>query len=544
MRQLFTLFLLSMLLFSCHEKKDSYGGKKVFRYNESSGITSLDPAFANNQANIWACNHLFNGLVQLDEKLHVLPCIASSWEVSDDAMTYTFHLRNEVTFHQDPLFTTTRKVIAADFLYSFNRIADKKVASSGAWIFNSIKKNQSGEVIGFINQNDSTFIILLDHPFPPFLGLLASSYAAVVPHEIVDHYGKDFRNHPIGTGPFLFSRWIERIALILHKNPNYFELDKNGKRLPYLDAIMISFISDKQSAFLEFLKGKLDLVSGLDASYKDDLLTPNGKLRSKYMGRFQMETAPYLNTEYLGMLVDSNLTLMKGNPLNDVRIRQAINMGFDRAKMITYLRNGMATPGEAGMIPLGIPGFDSLSTTGYRYDPKKAAQLLADAGYPNGKGLPPILMSTTNSYQDLCEYIQGQLAEIGITIKLEINQAGQHRQMVSKQQLSFFRGSWIADYADAENYLALFYSKNKAPNGPNYTHYFNLQFDKMYEQSMLTSNDTLRWKLYRDMDNLVMKDAPVVVLYYDRVLRLFGNNVHGLKMNPLNLVTLKEVEMK
>jgi peptide/nickel transport system substrate-binding protein len=204
----------------------------------------------------------------------------------------------------------------------------------------------------------------------------------------------------------------------------------------------------------------------------------------------------------------------------------------------------MATPGESGMIPLGIPGFDSLSTTGYHYDPKKAAQLLADAGYPNGKGLPPILMSTTNSYQDLCEYIQGQLAEIGITIKLEINQAGQHRQMVSKQQLSFFRGSWIADYADAENYLALFYSKNKAPNGPNYTHYSNPQFDKLYEQSMQTNSDTLRWKLYGEMDNLVMQDAPVVVLYYDRVLRLFGNNVHGLKMNPLNLVTLKEVDLK
>jgi len=543
MRTALFILLLCITCISCHDEKDNYSGKKVFRYNESAGITSLDPAFATNQANIWACNHLFNGLVQLDEKLNVKPCIANSWEISEDAKTYTFHLKNDVYFHKDPLLSPKRKALASDFLYSFSRITDKKVASSGAWIFNSIKKNSNDEVIGFEAPNDSTFIVQLDHPFPPFLGLLGSAYGAVVPHEIVEHYGKDFRNHPIGTGPFIFNRWIERTALILHKNPNYFEVNSKGQRLPYLDAIMISFISDKQSAFLEFLKGKLDLISGLDASYKDDLLTPNGKLRAKYVGRFQMETAPYLNTEYLGMMMDSNLAVMKDNPLNDVRIRQAINLGFDRAKMIMYLRNGMATPGEAGMIPLGIPGFDSLSVEGYHYNPKKALQLLADAGYPNGKGLPTILMSTTNSYQDLCEYIQGQLSEIGITIKLEINQAGQHRQMVAKQQLSFFRASWIADYADAENYLALFYSKNKSPNGPNNTHYSNLAFDKLYEQSMQTTNDTLRWKIYHDMDNLVMKDAPVIVLYYDRVLRLFGNNVHGLKMNPLNLVTLKEVEI-
>lgn len=502
----------------------------------------MDPAFASNQANIWACNHLFNGLVQLDNKLIPQPCIAKNWELSPDGKEYIFHLRNDVFFHADPLLHTGRKVNASDFVYSFSRIINEKTASPGNWVFNAVKRDSLGKPIGLLALNDSTFKIILNNTSPPFLGLLGSAYGAVVPYEVVEFYGKDFRKHPIGTGPFRFSRWVERTAIVLHKNNSYFEKDAYGNSLPYLDAIMISFISDKQSAFLEFVKGKLDFISGLDASYKDDLLTPSGEMRPKYKGRFKMETAPYLNTEYLGFIMDNKLPIVQNSPLNNIKIRQAINYGFDRKKMITYLRNGMATPGVAGFVPLGIPGFDTIQSELYNYNPGKAKQLLSEAGYPNGIGLPQITLSTTSSYQDLCEYIQGQLSEIGIKVKLEINQAAQHRQMVAKQQLSWFRGSWIADYADAENYLSLFYSKNKAPVGPNYTHYSNAKFDELFDKAMSEQNDSARYIIYRKMDQLLMQDAPVVVLYYDKVLRLSQKNINGLKINPMNLLNLKRVQ--
>ena len=537
-----TLFLLIILFSSCSKKRTGNENKTVFRYNESSGVTSLDPAFASNQANIWGCNHLFNGLVQLDENLIPQPCIAKNWELSLDGKEYTFHLRNDVFFHKDTLLAPKRRVLASDFVYSFSRIMDEKTASPGSWVFNSVKRDSLNNPIGLIAINDSTLKIILQNTFPPFLGLLGSAYGAVVPHEVVDFYGKDFRKHPVGTGPFKFSRWVERSAIVLLKNDSYFEKDDNGNSLPYLDAVMISFISDKQSAFLEFIKGKLDFISGLDASFKDDLLTPNGLMRPKYKGRFRMETAPYLNTEYLGIIMDDKLPIIQNSPLNNIKIRQAINYGFDRKKMITYLRNGMATPGVAGFVPLGIPGFDTIQTEIYNYNPTKAKQLLADAGFPNGVGLPQITLSTTSSYQDLCEYIQGQLSEIGIKVKLDINQAAQHRLMVAKQQLAWFRGSWIADYADAENYLSLFYSKNKAPIGPNYTHYSNPKFDQLFDEAMLEQNDSARYFIYRRMDNLLMQDAPVVVLYYDKVLRLSQNNISGLNINPMNLLSLKKVK--
>ncbi len=538
-----TLWIVFYLitLNSCTGPERKEINKQVFRYNESSGIRSLDPAFANDQANIWACNQLYNGLVQLDNNLQVQPCIASHWEISEDGLSYTFHLNNNVFFHDHPLLHKNRKVIASDFVYSFNRICREETASPGFWVFQSVRKEEHGKINGFFAKDDSTFIIYLHQAFPPLLGLLGSAYCSVVPHEVVDKFGKDFRKNPVGTGPFRFHQWIERTALILHRNENYFERDTDGNRLPYLDAVFISFINDKQSAFMEFLKGKLDLISGLDASYKDDLLTNKGSLRPKYTGKFRMETGPYLNTEYLGMLQDDKLPVMKGSPLNDIRIRKAINYGFDRKKMIHFMRNGMATPGTGGMVPPGMPGFEARSTYGYDYHPEIALSLLSEAGYPNGQGLPEITMSTTHAYQDLCEYMQGQLAELGIKVKLEINQAAQHRQMVAKQQIPFFRGSWIGDYADAENYLSLFRSMNKAPAGPNYTHYSNPEFDTLYNKAMQTADQDRRKYLYRTMDSLVMTKAPVVILYYDKVMRLSQNNILGLEMNAMNLLHLKKV---
>lgn len=536
-----TVVLLTGFLFSCNTAQKEKDDRSVFRYNEASGITSLDPAYASNQANIWACNQLFNGLVQLDSLLVPVPCIAKSWEISDDGLQYVFHLRSDIRFHPHPAIANGRTVRATDFVFSFMRICDEKTASPGSWIFQSLQTSENGKITGLSAPDDSTLVIRLKHAFPPLLGLLASAYCSVVPEEVIRTTGKDFRKQPIGTGPFVFHAWEERTALVFHRNPNYFESDSQGLRLPYLDAVMISFISDKQSAFLAFLQGKIDFISGLDAGYKDDLLTTNGTLRPKYRGRFKMETAPYLNTEYLGFLADSSIESMKGSPLNDLRIRQAINYGFDRNEMIRYLRNGMATPGVHGMLPPGLPGYDCNKVKGYAYDPELASKLLTEAGYPGGRGLPEITMSTTNSYQDLCEYIQGQLARLGIRIRLEVNQAGQHRQMVAKQQLQFFRGSWIADYADGENYLVLFKSGNKAPAGPNYTHFNDSEFDRLYDESMKQPHLTERVGLYAKMDSIVMSKSPVVVLYYDKILRLTQKSISGLQINPMNLLTLKTV---
>ncbi|HNW53900.1 MAG TPA: ABC transporter substrate-binding protein, partial [Bacteroidales bacterium] len=250
---------------------------------------------------------------------------------------------------------------------------------------------------------------------------------------------------------------------------------------------------------------------------------------------------PYLNTEYLGFLVDESLPGNKTNPLLKKQVRQAINYGFDRGKMIKYLRNSIGTPGIYGIVPPGMPYHDTSMVKGYSYNPDKARSLLAGAGYPNGKGLPEITLSTTSSYLDLCEYIQHQLGEIGIKIKVDVNPPATLREMIAKSKLTFFRASWIADYPDMENYLALFYSKNFCPRGPNYTHFSNNTYDQLFETARQITNDSIRNVYYSKMDSILIEEAPYVVLYYDMVLRFTQKNISGLGSNPMNLLTLKRV---
>jgi len=539
MNKLICFWCAVLVLFtSCH--RDSIlQGKTIFNINLDEGLTSLDPAFCRNQNTIWMDNQLYNGLVQISDSMKIEPCIAKSWDVSADGLLYTFHLRNDVYFHDDPLFKNGigRKATASDFVYSFARLIDPKVASSGSWIFSDKVENKHS----FIALNDTTFRIRLMQPFPPLLSLLTAQYASVVPHEVVDYCGKDFRNHPVGTGPFKFKYWKEGEVMVFLKNEKYWEKDKNGSPLPHLDAIRATFIGDKQTAFMEFVTGKLDFLNDIDGSYRDDILTKSGQVSQKYKGKFILNSAPYLNTMYLGMLVDSTLPIVKSSPLKILKIRQAINYAIDKQKMIKYLRNSMATVGDAGFIPEGMPGFDAHKVKGYMYNPEKSRQLLAEAGFPNGKNLPEILLSTTVGYRDLIEYVQGQLDQVGIRTRVEITQGASLRELVSKNGVNFFYGSWIADYPDGEDYLSLFYSKNKIPWGPNYTGFNNKQFDCLFEQAHHEPNDEKRYALYQQMDNLVMQQSPVVILYYDKLVNLYRNNVSGYSKNALNLLVLKRV---
>jgi len=532
------LIVAALTVTSCRQHQ-KYAGKKIFRYNEASGIKTLDPAFARDQAHIWVCNQLYNGLVQLDEQLNVIPSIAHTWEISEDGLTYVFHLRSDVFFHADEVFRgKDRKVTAADFVYSFNRLASPETASPGAWVLSSVARHNAELAIE--TPDDSTLIVHLKKPFPPFLSILSMQYCSVLPHEAVEFYKSNFRKHPVGTGPFYLQNWEENIKMVLRKNDRYFERI-DGVQLPFLDAVSITFVEDKMTAFLEFTKGNLDFMSGIYPSYKDELLNRSGELRAKYSDKFCMISAPYLNTEYLGILVDTTLNIVKENPLCDLRLRRAINYGFDRKKMIRFLRNGIGIPGNKGMIPKGMPGYDKDASYGYSYEPDKSRELLRqmrDEGYlPKG-----VKLITTSDYLDLCKFVQAQLNEVGLQLEIEVVPPAVAIELRAHSRVNFFRASWIADYPDEENYLSLFYSENFAPEGPNYTHYTNPEFDALFEQAYLEIDRQRRNELYSAMDSIVMSDAPVVVLYYDEAVRFVNKRVIGMHVNPINLLDLKIVD--
>jgi len=534
---LFLLVPCSLCLVTCGIRNQSL--KKIFHYNESTGIASLDPAFSKNQSTMWPVHQLFNTLVENDGDTKTRGSLAKSWDISADRLEYIFHLRTDVTFHDNDAFANRkgRKMLASDVEYSFKRILDTKIASHGFYIFNNVVDS----IEGFKAIDDSTFRLKLIKPYSPILQILKMTYCSIVPIEVVEKYGSDFRSHPCGTGPFQFVAWEEGLALIFKKNENYFEKDSAGNQLPYLDGIKITFNESKATEFLLFRQKQLDFLNDIDASFKDEILTLKGELRNDWKDKVVLQIHPYLNTEYFGFLVDTTNELIKNSPTRLKKLRQAMNYAIDRRKMILYLRNSLSSPAENGFVPEGMPSFDT-SVKGYHYDLEKAKKLLAEAGFTNSTKFPVIKLYTIPIYGEIGSYLAKQFEEAGIPVTVEVVLRSFLFELTSNSKAPFFRGSWIADYADAFNYLSCFYSKNPAP--PNYTRYKNPEFDKLIEQAVAEPNDSLRFILYRQADQLMINDAPLIPLWYDRVIRLVQPEITGFEPNNLNWLELRRTRKK
>lgn len=526
------LFLL--LTNACRSGKSDE--KDIFRYNQPNGIETLDPAFARNLAIMWPVHFIYNTLVEVGADMTLQPSLAKKWTISADGRHYTFHLRNDVFFQDNPVFPNGkgRRMTASDVVYSFNRLIDPKTAAAGAWVFNG----RIAEQQPFVALNDSTFVMNLQQPFRPMLEILSMPYCSIVPHEATEKWGKDFRNHPCGTGPFQLGFWDEGNVMMLYKNPHYWETDSAGRQLPYFKGVKVTFNETRSLAFLRFEQNELDFMNGIDGAMQDLVLTKQGQLRPQFQDDIRLTKQTYLNTEYLGFLLDTTKPALQNSPLKVLKVRQAINYAIDRQKIITYFRNGIGLPAIGGFIPPGMPGFEKQQTQGYTYDPDKALALLAEAGFPNGKGLPPVTLTTPDENIDVCTFIAGELNDIGIPAKVQVMQNGLLHQQMASSELAFFKAQWIADYPDAETFLAFFYSPLPAP--PNYTQFKNAQFDRWYQQSMSTNADSLRFALYRKMDSLAVSLAPVVSLYYGQILHFTHKNMHGLRANAMNIIDVKQ----
>ena len=520
------IILFGILLSSCEKESDIENN--IFKYNEYSNISSLDPAFSSTLRNIWPVNQIFNGLVQLDKNLEIKGDIASSWTISEDKRTYTFKIRQDVYFHNSELFgkNLTRKVKAKDFEYSFKRLIDNKIASPGYWVFNNVKD--------FKAINDSIFKIELKKEFDPFLGILSMKYCSVVPHEIVTVLGDKFSKKPIGTGPFKFKKWDENVKLVLSKNKNYFEHDSLGQKLPYLDGIAISFIPDKKSEFMELLSGRLDMVSSPENSIIDQIFDYKGDLKPRFSSNYNLLKSPYLNTEYIGFNIQNNIK-------KDTLLRYAINSGIDRKKMMQYLRKNIGYPAESGIVPNGLN--NSFYLPRYNYDPDLSKKLISIYKSNNDIDEINITIVSDSQYLDILEFIQSELQKIGVQVQIEITPPSILRQGKATGKFDAFRASWIADYPHVENYFSLFYSKNHTPKGPNYTFFSDRNFDELYE--LIGNKKSISYeKISNDLENIIRRYSPIIPLYYDMSVRIVPKNISGLEANAINQLNLKRVVKK
>lgn len=563
------LVILAVLTAGCSKKNgdDSQtllrggikGGGTIIS-NESENIRGLDPVGVNDVVSAHVSHQIYDLLVDLDTNLQLKPMLAKSWEISPDGLTYIFHLRNDVFFHDNACFPggKGRKFAAEDVRYSLNRVLDTRTGSLGfdfyrnyvegakeftEEITKSITENREPRiknVSGYKVIDDTTFQIKLTKSFAPFIYYMCLGFSYIAPKEAVDKYGKDFFQNPVGTGPFIFENWTPDLEINLRRNTNYWDKDEFGNSIPYLSGVKFRFIKDLSQQLLEFKNGNLDDSYRIPNELFKNIITDEKTLSPEY-SKFVIQRKTALATQYYGFLTTSKT-------FSDKRVRQAFNYAIDRDKILKYVLQGSASETAIyGLVPPVMPNYDEKKIKGYRFDLEKAKQLMTEAGFPGGKGFPEVTLSINEGggrNTQIAEAIQNMLKEIGVTLKLQLLQFAQLLDNIDAGRSDFYRLGWNADYPDPETFLNLFYGKN-VPDNPNDKspinsfRYRNPKFDELFEKAIATTDINERNRLYEEAEQLAVEDAPMLFIYYDEDWRLIQPYVRGYALDPMHRVNMR-----
>ncbi|MBC8145936.1 MAG: ABC transporter substrate-binding protein [bacterium] len=563
--QFFVIVIGTLALAACLFAAGCGGSEELasntFYYNEPDGLNTLDPARIGARAPWQIGGQIYRGLVGLDSALRPTPEIASSWTVSDDGRRWTFKLRRDVFFADDACFAggKGRAVTADDVRFSFERILDPMTSSTGVWVFSGKVKgatefiearakdsNAVVHVTGFEVVDDSTFVIELIDPFPPFLSILSMPYGYIVPREAIAKYGADFFRHPVGTGPFKLAEWSVDQRIVLVRNDRFAQKDAQGMKLPYLDSVVVSFLKESKTEFLEFKEGRFDAIATVDPAFSDEVFSTDGTSLTPGYSEYHLHATPAMSVVYYGLLIDSSRPGGAGSILATNRqLRRAINYAVDRESIVRYVLKGRASPGVHGPIPPGTPGYSGVE--GYTFNRELARRLLDSAGYPNGKGLPELTLQISQNDRSaaVAEALQDQLKTVGIRMQLKQVTFPQHREMYLGGRLPFWGTSWLADYPDAENFLSLFYSQFTPPSGNNTTGFSNARVDSLYRATLGPSlTIEQRSAMYGQAERIILDEAPWVILYYSVIQRLTQPSVSGYSVDPLDRLDLTRVRKK
>ena len=520
---------MAFLWVSCQPSSTS-DNRSVFRYNENGSVSSLDPAFAADIETMWIINQLFDGLVELDQNLEIRGNITKNWNVSSDGLTYTFQLRNNVVFPADQNFPS-RLLNARDVVYSFDRILNPTLASPGQWIFKNVRKEKPFEAI-----NDTTLVIHLQQPQGSFLQMLSTSFANVVRPEAAEKFGKDFRQHPAGTGPFQLAYWEEQVSMVLHRNSQYWMHDAiTGKSLPHLDAVQIDFLKDAFAEYQGFISGRYDFMSGIDAAYIDQLLTANGELKDEWKSKIKLEHVPFIKTDFIGFYLEGNKSIT-----HDVRYRQILSMSIDRSTLCSKLRNNIIVPALSGFVSPQLKSNSTLHPN-LQLNISRALALKKDLEKEWGTPLPAVTITITAEYADLFEYLQHEWKKVGVPIEIATLQSSSFKEKIAKGQVIAFRKNWLADYPDGENFLQVFTKELFAPHGPNYTHYSNPNWESQFKKAQYSNDSETRKKAWQTLDSLIMNDLPIIPIYHDQVMHFVSNKIDFWSINAVNMLDLTRV---
>lgn len=530
----------------------------ILRMNEVENFRSLYPLNVTEVTSHRITNQIYEGLVGFNQAdLTIVPMLAESWDIDSTYTTFVFHLRKGVKFHNSEVFEggVGREVTANDFKYTLTKLCEADADNQGSWVFLGRVKGceeyyastQTGQplpegVTGVTVVDDYTLKIELNKTFTGFLNMLALPFTAVFPKEAVDKYGKEMRVKTVGTGPFVLKDMNEGNYVILEKNPEYWGKDEAGNQLPYLNGIKVTFIKDRKTELLEFKNGKIDFLFRLPLEMISDIVTVDDKLIGEYQ-QYQLQVMPSLALQYYGFQ-------HKGDLFNNKDLRIAFNYAIDKQSIVEYTLKGSGIAAVHGVVPPGVPNYDYKVVKGYQYDPAKAREYMAKAGYPGGEGFPKLTLQINSGgghNEQVAEAIQKMLKEnLGIEVEINIIPFAQHLELVETGKTQFWRAGWVADYPDAENFLNLFYSKHipatmEERSYLNSVRYSNPEFDKVFEEALVTVDADQRELLYLKADQIMMDDAAIIPIYYYKEHRLLQSKVKNFPQNSMEYRNFRDV---
>ncbi len=507
------LLFLSLLVLFFHgcRKSDSGPFFDTLLLRLNSNPTTLDPALITDVTGGNISAKLFNGLIRFNGKLDLVPDIAESWSLSRDRLTYTFHLRRNVSF------SNGRKVTADDVRYSFERVLSPATKAPLTWVLDRIEgadiflAGRARGVSGIRTVNEHTLALTLRKPFGPFLSLLAMTTAYIVPREEVERLGQDFGTHPVGSGPYVLTEWKHGQYLTLAAREDYFD----GK--PKLKGIHYRVIPEDLTAVMEFETGRLDVLLIPSSEYRR--YTTNPAWRERVFGE------PGLNTYYLGL----NCTRP---PFNDVRVRQAFNLAVDRLRILNTVFEKRGVP-AAGPIPPGLwkSCISPHSSPGFEYDPKKARALIQEAG-AEGSTIN-IFIKQDSGTLDVIEVVVNYLEKVGIHAKITQLDWSAFKQAVNEGKPDAFWLDWWADYPDPENFLYPLFASASVGAGGNRTRCSDPALDALIETAQGTSDEKQRFRLYRQAEDRIIKNAPWVFMWHQADYYVIQPRVRDFRIYPI-----------
>lgn len=564
------LIFMTLTLSSCRVSKTD---KNTLRFPLTESISTIDPVNAYDSVSM---SVVYQGYEQLYEyhylrkPLKLVPLLAEDMpQVSEDGLTYTIKIKENIQYHDHPSFNgQPRFVKAVDFINQIKRLAFTPYRSNGWWLFdgrvvgindfrevvgNDFSKLLKTEVSGLKAIDDRTLQIKLVAPYPQMLNALAMSFTSPMPAEAMKE--ETFLDELIGTGPYKLDKWFRGSKLLMSRFDKYHKefypgkgdrfahskelLEDAGKRLPFIDKIEFHIIKEAQTRWLQFMSGNLDFLRVPKDNYHS-LVSPSGELTEEYRDKnitldiFSSFTYWWFSFNMKDPIVGKNKNLR-------LAIAHAVNI----EKYIQTFTNNIGLKANS-IYPPGIPGYDPSRKLPYTYDIEKAKEYLKMAGYPNGKGLPTLVYDTrasTTTQRQRAELLKQDLEAIGIKVDIQLNTFPAFLKKAKEGKLQIWLDGWTLDYPDSENVLQLLTTQNHAP-GPNVSNYSNTSFDKKFEKVKVLSDNDEKYRLMSEVEDIVLKDLPWVLLYYSRDYIVYHNRLKNFRYNDLVVNKVKYLRLK